>query len=225
MRKMIVLFLILYFVNDGTAHILSDQIGFKIGMSNSSLAISEDEAEPFLGYESQWLIRHNLPGFQFGLFKNFDLSENVQLQAEIFYAQRGVDASTEYLFDDVDYKVRLDYIEIPATFKYNFPVTTSISAGVSAGPYGAIKINAKRHSRIDGVSESIKLENVRDFDYGLVLGLFSDVVLRDSNLVLELRYNHGLPNIMTPLQNIARISDKQGTVKNRSFIIFMGVRL
>ena len=74
MRRTIVSVLILYFVNTSAANTLSDQIGFKIGMSNASFAVSEENAHTFLGHEIQWLIRRNQPGLQFGFFKSFDIA-------------------------------------------------------------------------------------------------------------------------------------------------------
>jgi len=225
MRKTLFLCLVLYLVSNGAVNNLYAQIGFKIGMSNSSLSISENDGRPFLGYEVDWLIRHELLGVQIGIFKDFEISKHFGVQAEIFHVRRGMDASTHFLFDDIDYKVKLDYIEIPVEIKLKLPLTKSITTGLLAGPYFAFKIGAKRHSQIDGITECIKLNNVHNFDYGFIVSLFSDIVIRKLNFVLELRYNHGLSNIMDPLKNSVRISEEDGTIKSKSAIILMGVRL
>ena len=225
MRKTLFLCLILYFVSNGAICNLFAQIGFKIGMSNSILLISKNEGRHFLGCEIEWLIWHKLTGIQLGLFKDFEISKHFGIQAEIFYARRGMDASTHFLFDDIDYKIKLDYIEIPAEIKLKLPLTKSITTGLMTGPYFAIKIGAKRHSQIDGITERIKLNNVHNFDYGFIVSFYSDIVIRKLNFVLELRYNHGLPNIMDSLENSVRISEEDGTVKSKSAIILMGVRL
>jgi hypothetical protein len=225
MRKTLFLCLVLYLVSNGADNLLFAQLGFKIGMSNSSLSLSENEGRPFFGYEVDWLIRHELLGVQLGVFKDFEISKHFGVQVEIFYARRGMDASTHFLFDDIDYKIKLDYIEIPAEIKLRLPLTKSITAGLLAGPYFAIKIGAKRHSQIDGITERIKLNNVHNFDYGLIVSLYSDILIRKLNFVLELRYNHGLSNIMDPLENSVRVSEEDGTIRSKSAIILMGVRL
>ena len=225
MRKTLLLCFVLYFVSNGAANKLFAQLGFKIGMSNSSLSISENEGQPFFGYEVDWLIRHELLGLQLGVYKSYDISKNFGIQAEIFYARRGMDASTHFLFDDIDYKIKLDYIEIPAEFKLKLPLTKSITTGLLAGPYFAMKIGAKRYSQIDGITERIKLKNVHNFDYGFIVSLYSDMVIRKLSFVLELRYNHGLSNIMDPLENSMMVSEEGGTIKSKSFIILMGVHL
>jgi hypothetical protein len=225
MRKTILICFILYFVSNGAVNNLYAQIGFKMGMSNSSLSISENEGRPFFGYEIDWLIRHELLGVQLGVFKDFEISKHFGIQTEIFYVRRGMNASTHFLFDDIDYKIKLDYIEIPTEFKLKLPLTKSITTGLMAGPYFAIKLGAKRHSQIDGITKCIKLKNVHNFDYGFIVSLYSDNVIRKLNFVLELRYNHGLSNIMDQLENSVRVSEEGGTIKSKSVIILMGVCL
>ena len=225
MRKTILTCFILYFMSNGAVNNLYAQIGFKIGMSNSSLSFSDNDGRPFFGYEVDWLIGHELPGVQLGFFKDFEISKHFGIQTEIFYARRGMNAATKFLFDDIDYKIKLDYIEIPAEFKLKLPLTKSIRTGLLAGPYLAMKISAKRHSQIDGISERIKLKNVHNYDYGFIVSLYSEIVIRKLNFVLELRYNHGLSNIMDPLENSVRVSEEDGTIRSKSFIILMGVHL
>lgn len=225
MRKTIFIFIVILFVNSSAADRLVAQVGIKIGMSHSILSISENEARPFLGYEIEWLTWQKLTGLQLGVSTDFEISKHFGMQAEIFYARRGMDASTQFLFDEIDYKIQLDYIEMPAEFKLKLPLTESIATGLVVGPYFAINIGAKRQSQIDGISERIKLGNVSRFDYGLIAGLYSDFVVGNLKLVLDLRYNHGLANVMQAVENSVSISGEDGTVRNKSLNILLGVRL
>jgi len=174
-------------VNCLTAETLLAHVGVKVGMSSSILSIPDNEGRPFLGYETEWLIWHRLTGVQLGIFKEFDVAEHLGIQAEILYARRGMDASTGFLFDDVDYKIKLDYIEIPAECKLRLPLSDATAIGILAGPYFAVNVGARRQSRIDGAWQRITLKNVRTFDYGLVAGVCSDIVIRNRTLVLEFR--------------------------------------
>jgi len=206
------------------AESLLKNMGIKVGVCNSSLSIRENEGRPFFGYEIEWLIRHSLTGFQAGLYKNYQLSNNFEIQPELFYVRRGVNAATEFLFDTIDYKVKLDYLELPVPVKGNLLISQSIVAGVYAGPYVAVNLAAKRESRIDDVYESLVLENVKRYDYGLVLGLNTNFVIKEKQMIFDLRYNHGLYNIMDPIKSAPRVSEENGWVKNRSWIVLLGIQ-
>ena len=62
-------------------------------------------------------------------------------------------ASTDDLFDDIDYEIKLDYIEIPVELQSKLLLTNLATIGLLADPYFAIELDANRHSRIDGISE------------------------------------------------------------------------
>lgn len=194
-------------------------------MSSSILSISDSEGRPFLGYEIEWLMWHRLDSVHLGIFKEFDIAEHFSIQAEISYARRGMDASTDFLFDDIDYKISLDYIEIPMECKLRLALSEATTTGVLAGPYFAVNAGARRHSRIDGARQDVTLKNVHTFDYGLVAGAYTDTVVWNRTLMLELRYNHGLSNIMDSLENSISVSEQHGTVRNRCFAILIGVCL
>jgi len=225
MRRAVLILIIILSVTSSAFGAVLANAGFKVGMSNSGLSFTGNEARPFLGYEIEWMTWQRLMGIQAGVFKEFGISQNFGIQAEIYYARRGMDASTHYLFDDVDYKVRLDYIEVPVALKTELPLSESIAAGLVFGPYLATNIGAERSSRIDGISEEIGLKNVKNFDYGFITGLCLDIATRKPNWVLEIRYNHGLCNVMEPIENSARVSGEDGTVKNRSFVVLIGAHL
>lgn len=197
----------------------------KVGMSSSILSVSASDGGSFLGYEAEWLMWHRLTGIQLGIAKEFGVAEHVRIQAEVFYVRRGMDASTAFLFDDIDYKIKMDYIELPAECKLSLPVSHTSTIGLLAGPYLAVNLGARRHSRIDGARQRIALKNVRALDYGFVAGVYSDIVIRNRTVLLEFRYNQGLANIVDRLENSIPVSEEHGTVRNRSFAILTGVSL
>ena len=161
-------------------------------------------------------------GFQVGFFKAFDLSRRLQLQPEIFYAQRGIDASMTTIYDDIVYKFKISFVELPLALKYRMWSRGAFSAAVFAGPYVALKLKAEKRSRIWKEEESARLNNVKTFDYGIILGLCGEHQSRLGRLLLELRAGYGLKNIMEAPPGAVRLSPGRDTIRNAYLSILVG---
>ena len=176
------------------------QIGFKAGIGISDIAFLKEGQAPYLGYEIAFLD-HRLPllNFQFGATGNFELGKRFEFQPELLFARKGMDYSTKYLYDDITYKIHIDYLEVPLLFRYKICIKENKQSGFIAGPYVAQKLNAVRITSIKGQNEKNQVENVKNQDLGIIVGYALDLDISTGQLIIDLRGSYSLINMMTPL--------------------------
>ncbi|WP_243348845.1 porin family protein [Parabacteroides sp. FAFU027] len=132
----------------------------------------------------------NLTGFSLGLMVDKKLGATTSLQYQVQYAQKGASGSG----DGMNYKIKLNYIEIPVMLAMHFS-----NFQIKAGPYAAYGITGTMSASQNGVSASVDMFNknstgveLNRFDAGLNIGAglsFTD------KLILNLNYEHGLANL------------------------------
>jgi hypothetical protein len=205
---------------------LQAQFGVKIGVSVSALLSSNaDDFRPFLGHKVEWIqYGESRPvlGIQFGAYYDIKLSDYFDLQPEINFIQRG------YWFDqtplyDTRYKIKINYLELPLIIKYKAPVNF-ININVHTGPFAAIKLNATGHLEYEGIQKIESLDCVKDFDYGMVMGLGSEFKVGTGQMLIDLKFNWGLHNMMSQPDDYIDLYEDPGRVRNLSLILLTGYR-
>ncbi len=196
--------------------------GVKAGVALSGLTSTAEGFQHYLGYELRGLSVGLLRGFQAGVFKTFALSRRLQLEPEIAYAVRGGDAGKTTLYDDIEYQVRISYVELPLPLKYRLWRRGAFSAALFAGPYAAWKLKAEKRSRVWKEEASEPIGNVKKLDYGFVLGLCGEHRGRLGRVLLELRAGYGLSNIMKPARGAIPSSAGRETMHNAYLSVLAG---
>ena len=140
-------------------------------------------------------------GFHVGGAALFKFNEKMGVQAELLYSAQG--AKSEYSETDFGYTenqeetLKLDYLNIPFSFKY-FIVD---GFNVAAGPQASILLSAKREYDYSysgpGIDESESGEDdVKDFvtpiDFGFHIGAGYQMA---NGLTFDARYNIGFINV------------------------------
>ena len=115
--------------------------GIKAGMN---LAVQSGIGE----YYSNDNIRVGLTA---GLVGNYQINNNMMLQAELNYDQKGSHLT------NIDTKY--DYLSVPVLFDYSFGHAhhTKMSVHLNAGPYVAFLTRAQKTEKTDGASKTINL--------------------------------------------------------------------
>lgn len=145
-------------------------------------------------------------GLVAGLFVHYPLREQIGLQIEGLYSQKG--AKVDELGIEVD--LRLDYLEIPVLGRFGIRASDDAFVHVVAGPAFAFKLNDSLDvSDFFGFDEI----DIKPFDAGIAVG--GGVTFR--NVVVDVRYTHGLVNI-----NDEETLDDFLEVKNRAFSVTVG---
>lgn len=129
-------------------------------------------------------------GLQIGLvseigLENAGLSERFALQPEVLFTTKG----GKYTANTTEVKERLSYIDIPVLFKYKPLETVSLYAGpqlsfLTKGKY--------KYDRGGDNNTIVNRDAFNKVDYGLAVG----TGIGFANLVVDVRYNLGLGNVL-----------------------------
>jgi hypothetical protein len=178
------------------------EIGPRAGITSSTLRVSSDESQ-----------QSRLMGIAAGGFMRF-APGHVGLQTELLFTRKG--AALEGT-DDVDFDLRLDYLEIPITLVV--PLGHGrISGYVFGGPAIALELNCAAHpadgsESVDCDSPSTDLFDRNPFDLSGVIGAGMRRPLGSGALLLDARYTHGFSSV----------NDETGTdVRNRVISLSLG---
>lgn len=168
--KNMLLTAIAFFMLSGILQAQHMNIGIKGGLNLSTIHtdISSD-------YKSRI-------GFVVGLLSHIHINENFAIQPEVVYSTQG----SAYKFTGIDYKLNLNYINIPLNFQYMFDNGFRLQAGPQIG----FLTSAKAVSSGSDLDMKSNFENI---DIGLTIGM--SYVKPSTGFGIDLRYNHGLSNI------------------------------
>lgn len=182
-------------------------IGPKVGISSATGAGSDvpDETEAITGFIGGMFFRYNTGGV-------------IAIQPELLYQRKG----GFYNGNNLDYKLTIDYLEVPLLFKLQIPVGEAVYPFIYAGPYAAFELQNQTDGDVFSVIDYQGTADINDFDAGAVLGAGMDVQLSSFYIGFDARYGIGMVNIY------AEDNDgSQPDIKNRSlsFMLGLGVNL
>ncbi len=174
------------------------QFGVRAGMNINSL--SEGDLDSRIGYHV-------------GAVMDWNVAKNLYVQPGLFFTTRG--AKSEFKFEDEgiqvseETKYNLNYLQIPISVSYRFPVSEQFKIDVNAGPYFAMGIGGKY--KFEGEEEDVFGDegDCKRFDTGLRIGAGVHI----QKVSIGLIYDLGLANIA---------KEEGGKLKNGSFQISLG---
>jgi long-subunit fatty acid transport protein len=105
-------------------------------------------------------------GLTAGVIGNYHFNDNMMLQTEVNYDQKGTHTS------HVD--IKYDYLSVPVLFDYSFGHTyhTKMSVHLNAGPYVAFLVNAKKEQTLGDIKTTTNLmDNSHKAEFGAVMGV------------------------------------------------------
>jgi len=217
-----ILFLLFYLPS------IEAQVSIKVGLGVSDIVFKDEGQTPYLGYEINSL-EHRIPlvTFQIGIFSSFEVSNHFDFQPELLYVTQGLDYSTDYLYDDIKYKIKSTYLQVPILFKYKTAVKKNKFSGIIAGPYASIKLNANRITEIEGQRNKSKMNNIKQADFGIIAGFVFDFNLVSRKMLIDLRSSYSLINMMDRVDGYIPLSNgpKQEYARNISVILSINYQL
>ena len=135
-----------------------------------------------------------------GVYADFGLTEELFLEPQIRYVQKGADFSVlDSSFFDVNFALR--YIEVPLYLKYKFSGGTTFRPNIFAGPAYGRKIGDEISVRNKVTGQSVDRRNtagndIRKDDFSVDAGVGMEFTLSESTIArLSATYSHGLTNI------------------------------
>ena len=136
-------------------------------------------------------------GFVGGVFFRRNFNPSMSVQTEVLYSQKGTDCTVENIPGLIDtLAIKLDYIEVPILFRYDFAVPMKFKPHLLIGPAVAFNVSA-RGTTDDGNSfypDEFDIPNTRSVDFSLVMGTGVDFSLGAGALGIDARYTLGLLN-------------------------------
>jgi hypothetical protein len=149
----------------------------------------------------------NLKTYHAGVYAQFGLNDKVSIQPEILFSRKGYDDQFDFGGGTLTTReTRLDYIQVPVLFVYNFLDNVS----VHVGPQASLLVRVKD----GGVERSVSAAGMHSLDYGVVGGLEARV----GPARVGARYDLGLADIYKGSAN--RVYND---VKNGVFQVYVGV--
>jgi hypothetical protein len=164
--------------------------GFSLGYNNSGYKIGR----PLPNDHLPFVESNNSHGFDIGLVSAYHISKNLKLRftPNISFQYQSVD----YLFADTTI---LEMEKIQPTFIY-FPLILKIRTNRINNFASAILLGAQYG--IDASSDKEKESSIKPFlktnsiDYAIVVGGGFDFFLEYFKFGIEIKYNHGIPNML-----------------------------
>jgi len=184
------------------------QYGIKLGMTGSSFYypnqgpdphLSFDiDLRPYLGYDVEWIqLGDQKPLYApyLSIYRSFNLANRFTIQPEIGITQKGVNFS-QYEFEEVIYKVKITYIDIPVSINYTWLLKEKIESKIYVGGFADIKLKAVKI--VESLTANYKetLRNVNTFNFGINYGISFKFKLAEQFFLLDLRGYSGLSNAM-----------------------------
>jgi hypothetical protein len=170
-------------------------VGVKAGVNFAKLKFSDD----------QGLELKNKVGAVAGLFVSKAINDNVGIRAEGLFSQKG--AKVEAFGESGKFKV--NYFDVPVLLTFGPSSGSDMHFNFFTGPQLSFKLKAE--SEFGGETQD-EGDSVKGTDFGWVVG----VGLASGRFSADARYALGLSNIN---------KDADGTVKNRTFSVMVGVNL
>lgn len=172
--------------------------GIKAGVNASTLST-----------EDSLLDTSNIWGAAAGVFTGRNITENVGIQMEALFSQRGAKDNS---LGSSETKLRLTYLDVPVTARFGSTTTNNVHFHAFTGPQLGIKLSAKAENDFIGNEEDLD-DEVKSWDFGWTFGAGVEM----NNVSLDARYTFGLTNI-----DASEFSD--GSIKNRTFTVLVGYR-
>lgn len=147
-------------------------------------------------------------GFLFGAFAQFDVSPRVAIQPQLLYTMKGTQDA-----DDSDFKLKIDYIQIPVLAQIRFGGGSNVTPYLILGPSLAFKVSCKFTDGSTDVDCEDDLLEVSSTDFGAIGGLGLEI---GNNVTVAARYDYSFSKLA---------SDFDARNRAITFTIGYGVRL
>lgn len=149
-----------------------------------------------------------------GAFFNVSPVPYLSFQPELLFRQKGAINNREFINVREEYK--LDYIETPLLVKLRVPIRKIFYPNVFGGPYFAFKTNSS-YTAVQTDTEIMYRDelNVKNTDYGAVVGGGIDIELKPIFFSFDVRYGIGATEIED--------TDEPLDLKNRDLTVMGGI--
>ena len=223
MKKVTVVILMFLMANMPSQN-LQAQVSLRGGINIASMSANATEKN-YNDYENQSIF-----GFQLALAMPFKVSNNVAIQPEIVFIQKG--GKSQHITNENNKYISTftsNYIEVPVSLKLGLGNTSGEGIGfyVLGGPYVGIALNGKYKNELTFLGATSTSEKTVDYtsdtnqekriDWGFNVG----AGLSLGKMYLESRYNLGINNLLD--DNATNSSSSAPYRRNRGIGLTVGI--
>lgn len=202
--KKLIAFILMFTMFTVSTNNLQAQASIRGGINIASMSANATEKN-YKDYENQSIV-----GFQVALALPIKISENVAIQPELVFIQKG--GKSQYITDENNKYITTftsNYIEVPVSLKLGLGNTSGDGIGfyVLGGPYVGIALNGKYKNELTVLGITSSSTKTVDYsndtnqekriDWGVNLG----AGLSLGKMYLEGRYNLGINNLLDDSAN------------------------
>jgi hypothetical protein len=190
MKRKLILALLILAVS--TSFVFAGAFGAGVSAGGSLSFVATDSA-------SDGAPRYGFTGGIYGDYAFYSM-ENVMdlsVQPGVNFAMKGFNTDAPH-DSSITMDVNLNYIEVPVLFKASFPLEMPVAPYVVVGPYAGYSIskNLKFSDDVPSATEdfiaSSSIDDVQDFDFGVVMGAGVDL---EMGISIDARFSMGLIEI------------------------------
>ena len=187
-------------------------IGGRVGVNLANVSINSD------GFN---FSPDRIFGINAAFFAEFGIGNNIAIQPELSFLQKGWRLKFEFFGSLADNSVKLNYIDVPILFKYKFGPPNAVNGYAILGPSFGYAFSGTVKDHVADTSESIEFSDDDGFkrtELGAVIGVGMGFPAGTGNFIFDLRYNLGITN----LSDDPSVEDD--TAYNRGINISVGYR-
>lgn len=157
----------------------------------------------------------NKPGIYAGAFVYHDLTMKSSLQMELNFIQKGSRNNPDTASPEA-YLLRLNYIEIPFHYRYNFHPKMSLEVGLS---YGVL---IHKYEQVDGYAYDRITPRFKNGDFSFNIGFFYSITER---LRFNIRYSNSILHVRPHGSGATYMLNKGQYNEVLSFVFFYQLNL
>ena len=213
------------------------QFGFRGGVSISNFyhvdRLSPEfdymvDFRPYLGYDIEFVQLHSqkpLVAPFFGVYYSWQNDSRWGFRPELDFTYRGVDFShTDH--ERLTYKVRINYLEIPFSFFYQFIQKEIALLELYFGGYAAFKTQATKKVAVNqGWSHISIIQSARDLDGGIHIGGNYKQKISESLILFDIRIYLGFTQVFSIPEDWTPLYFKNQKIKSTGVNLTLGYEL
>jgi outer membrane protein W len=214
----IVFVVIVFCVTLNGAAVAGDlSVGAKAGFNFSNISNTPSYWEPYKDYKT---------GFTGGLVLLYEFNDQLAIQPELLYSQKGVQSNLYEGIILVDVTASFNYVELPILLRYQVPLKGKFKPFVFAGPCISYSLSSELELSASILSVTLDIGSLSHVsDFGLVAGGGFGYEVGNGLLVLDARVYYGFTNVL--LTGDFEINGSIHTIeeddfKNYGFVFMLG---
>lgn len=163
-------------------------VGARVGLMETKISQAPESWDDALGFRA---------GFTGGAFMKYDINDRFGIQPEIFYVQKGVDATLYEGLVDVGATLSIDYLEIPLLAVYSFTQVPHVTPYIYAGPSFSYVLSSELSASAFILSADIDFSSfTHTTDFSIIAGGGFEIPADALTLLFDVRFMYGFTNVI-----------------------------